>query len=52
MAEFNKGERGFKHTADSLNFSAAKYFSDTFILLIVKLSLYMHTVQTLTCMQD
>jgi len=52
VAEFSKGERSFKHTSDSLHFSAAKYFSDTFILVIMKLSLYTHTVQTLTYMQD
>lgn len=52
VAEFSKGETRFKHTSDSLHFSAAKHYSDPFILVIMKPSLYIHTVQTLTYMQD
>lgn len=52
IAEFSKGGRGFKHTSDSLRFSANKCSSDTFMFVIMKLSLHIHTVQTLTYMQD
>lgn len=51
VAEFSKGGRRFKHTSDCLHLSAAKYFSDIFILVIIKLLLYIHTVQTLTYMR-
>lgn len=45
VADFNKGERRFKYASDSLYFSDAKYFSEAFILVIMKLSLYIHTVR-------
>lgn len=41
VAEFSKGGRRFKHTSDCLHLSAAKYFSDIFILVIIKL--YTHS---------
>lgn len=47
VAEFSRVERRFK-PSDSLRLSAAKCFSDD----ILKLLLYIHTVQTLTYMQD
>lgn len=52
VAEFSKVERRVK-PSDSLHLSAAKCFSHIFILvMIIKLLLYIHTVQTLTYMQD